>query len=147
MASATWTVWSLDERSGVWIEVGSDLIEPQATGQAARANTRFGRTLYVALPAGQEPGPEHRPAPAPPVAPPDPCTPLEAAHVLAHYGEGGIAAGGFTMALIAVIVRADPGNRARLALGFPGYVAAVQVADGDLSGIARLREIAGNLTR
>ena len=141
MASATWNVWSFDERSGVWIEVGSDLIEPHATGQAARANTRFGRTLYVALPAGQEP------ALVPPVTPPESCTPLEAAHVLAHYGEGGIAAGGFTMALIAVIVRADPGNRARLALGFPGYVAAVQVADGDLAGIARLREIAGNLTR
>lgn len=72
-------------------------------------------------------------------------TPEEAAHVLAAYDAGGFRAGSFTMSLIDTIQRADPTNRARLALGFPGYVTAVEWAMTDLAGIDRLREVAGVL--
>lgn len=50
--------------------------------------------------------------------------------------------GGFTIALVEVITRADPENRARLALGFPELVAAVLLAQGRTDGIERLRKIA-----
>jgi hypothetical protein len=66
----------------------------------------------------------------------------QAVHVLAHYGAGGFPAGDFTMALIGIIVRADPTNMAKLSLGFPGYVAAVRLAQDDRDGVTRLQEIA-----
>lgn len=66
-----------------------------------------------------------------------------AAHVLCHYGAGGYRAGSFTMALIEVIARADPQNRALLALGHPAYVAAVNLIDRTTDGVAKLSEIAG----
>jgi hypothetical protein len=65
-------------------------------------------------------------------------TPDQAAHVLFHYGAGGMEAGSFTRALIALIARADTSNKARLALGFPGYVAAVILAADTSTGVEQL---------
>jgi hypothetical protein len=65
-----------------------------------------------------------------------------AAHVLAHYGqEGGYQAGGFTQLIISAIDRADPTNKAKLELGFPEYVAAVNVAQYSRNGIEYLQSI------
>lgn len=69
-------------------------------------------------------------------------TAIEASHVLAHFGAGGYPAGSFTRTLIRATTAADPANRARLALGFPGYVAAVDLAQNDPAGIAKLQAIA-----
>jgi len=69
-------------------------------------------------------------------------TPAMAAHVLHHFGGGGVRAGSFTVRLIELITHADPTNRARLALGFPGYVAAVDIAQNTLGGTEHLRFIA-----
>ncbi len=66
-----------------------------------------------------------------------------AAHVLFHFGrDGGYQAGGFTESLVTAIDRADPTNQARLALGFPEYVAAVTTIQNDRAGIERLQDIA-----
>jgi len=70
-------------------------------------------------------------------------TPTMAAHVLHHFDGGGIRAGSFTVRLVELITHADPSNRARLALGFPGYVAAVNLAQHSLGGMTELRRIAG----
>lgn len=72
-------------------------------------------------------------------------TPKQAAHVLFAFGSGGYRAGSFTSTLIEAIRRADPQNRAKLALGFPGYVTAVTWAIDDPLGIDRLRRVAGPL--
>lgn len=69
-------------------------------------------------------------------------TPTIAAHVLHHFGEGGIRAGSFTVRLVDLIAHADPGNQTRLGLGFPGYVHAVYIAQNRETGIAELRAIA-----
>lgn len=61
------------------------------------------------------------------------------------FDSGGYRAGSFTTVLIEAIQRADVANRAKLALGFPGYVTAVTWAMDDLGGIDRLREVAGPL--
>lgn len=68
----------------------------------------------------------------------------EAAHVLAHVSdaEEGYEAGSFTRSLIEAIFRADPNNQRLLGLGFPGYVAAVQLYQIVNDGHQRLREIA-----
>lgn len=71
-----------------------------------------------------------------------PITPKMAAHVLHHFGSGGIPAGSFTTGLIALIARADPQNQAKLGLGFPGYVHAVYIAQNRETGITELRAIA-----
>lgn len=66
-----------------------------------------------------------------------------AAHVLFHYGrDGGYQAGSFTEQLITTIDMADPGNRDKLALGFPDYVAAVVAIQYDPQGVTRLQQIA-----
>ena len=66
-----------------------------------------------------------------------------AAHVLFHYGrDGGYQAGTFTEQLITTIDMADPGNRDKLALGFPDYVAAVVAIQYDPQGVTRLQQIA-----
>ncbi|MER7517841.1 hypothetical protein [Streptomyces sp. NPDC126499] len=66
-----------------------------------------------------------------------------AAHVLFHYGrEGGYQPGSFTEQLITTIDMADPGNRDRLAAGFPDYVAAVVAIQYDPAGVTRLQQIA-----
>ncbi|MGR6922650.1 hypothetical protein ACU635_51065 [[Actinomadura] parvosata] len=69
-------------------------------------------------------------------------TPTIAHHVLWHYGEPGMEPGSFTKDLIALIARADPHNRRRLAAEYPGYVAACNWAEATDSGIADLRQIA-----
>lgn len=68
-------------------------------------------------------------------------TPDIAAHVLAHFDSGGYEAGSFTRRLIDLIDRADPSNRARLALGFPGYVEAVTLASQMPNGVAVLTSV------
>lgn len=69
-------------------------------------------------------------------------TPEVANHVLFHYGHGGYQAGSFTEQIIKAIDMADPANRDKLALGFPGYVAAVVAIQYDPDGVARLTAIA-----
>jgi hypothetical protein len=51
--------------------------------------------------------------------------------------------GSFVQALVAAMDKADPDNLRRLAYGFPGLSAAVQLAKGHRDGIARLRALAG----
>lgn len=72
----------------------------------------------------------------------DEITPTIAHHVLWHYGEPGMEPGLFTKDLIALIARADPHNRRRLAAKYPGYVAACNWAEARDGGIADLRQIA-----
>jgi len=69
-------------------------------------------------------------------------TPVIAAHVLHHFDGGGIRAGSFTVRLVELITHADPINRALLGVGFPGYVAAVNLAQHSLGGMTELRRIA-----
>jgi hypothetical protein len=69
-------------------------------------------------------------------------TPTIAVHVLHHFDAGGIRAGSFTVRLVDLIAHADPTNRAKLALGFGGYVAAVDLAQNRNNGIAELQAIA-----
>jgi hypothetical protein len=74
-------------------------------------------------------------------------TPEQAAHVLWHFSqqaEPGLAMepGSFVQALIVAIAAADPQNRGRLSLGFPGYAWAVTVAQDVDDGMERLREVA-----
>lgn len=63
----------------------------------------------------------------------------EASHVLWLFAKEGYGAGGFTASLIELMCRSDPGNLARLALGFPGYASAVYAAKQDDDGLDRLR--------
>jgi hypothetical protein len=75
-------------------------------------------------------------------------TPEIAHQVLWHYGCAdheariGYPPGDFIAKLLSAITRADPGNRARLALGFPGYVEACRLIESTGTGVARLRKIA-----
>ncbi|WP_328336824.1 hypothetical protein [Streptomyces violaceus] len=72
-----------------------------------------------------------------------PIIPAEtAAHVLFHYGhDGGYQAGTFTTNLITAIDSADPSNKARLELGFPDYVAAVNAMQYSHNGVEYLQSI------
>lgn len=70
-------------------------------------------------------------------------TPREALHVIWRYGSGGMEPGDFTKSLMDTIARADPENRMRLYLGFPGYVVAVDLAMNYTEGMALLRQRAG----
>lgn len=70
-----------------------------------------------------------------------------AQHVLWHFGHGGYEPGSFTKHLMLAITTADPGNQTRLSLGFPGYVAAMQLAQTSETGIATLQTIAKGTTR
>lgn len=57
---------------------------------------------------------------------PELISPETAAHVIHFYDpREGYPPGSFTATLIKAITLADPDNRVRLAVGFPGYVAAV----------------------
>lgn len=71
-------------------------------------------------------------------------TPEEARNVLWFFGdrELGWEPGGFTEGLISAACRADSGNRARLALGFPGLIAGVVIAKDHEDGLDVLRRIA-----
>jgi hypothetical protein len=72
-----------------------------------------------------------------PTIPPD-----VAAHVLFHFGhDGGYQAGSFTTHLIVAIDSADPSNKARLAAGFPEYVAAVTAIQYDRDAVGYLQRI------
>ncbi|MBP2704472.1 hypothetical protein JOL79_11665 [Microbispora sp. RL4-1S] len=72
-----------------------------------------------------------------------PITPEIAAHVLFHLGvDGGYPASGFKSALMGAIAQADIVNRELLALGFPGYVVAFNLAQMTEYGTRKLQEIA-----
>lgn len=67
----------------------------------------------------------------------------DAQHVLWHFGHPeGLQPGTFTQNLIAAAVHADPGNLARLELGFPSLVGAVQAATQIVGGINFLVRVA-----
>jgi hypothetical protein len=70
-----------------------------------------------------------------------------AQHVLWHFGSGGYEPGSFTKHLMLAITTADPANQTRLSLGFPGYVAAVQLAQNSETGIVTLTAIAKGTAR
>jgi hypothetical protein len=62
-------------------------------------------------------------------------TPDDARWMLGYYDlEGGEKPGDFRTSLITTIAKADPGNRCRLALGFPGTVEAFE-AQQDVEGL------------
>ncbi|MGP3914378.1 hypothetical protein [Nonomuraea sp. 10N515B] len=70
--------------------------------------------------------------------------PLEvAAHVLFHFGRGGWPPSGFKATLMLAIAQADVVGRGRLALGFPEYVAAFNMAQLTDDGTAKLQAIVG----
>lgn len=73
--------------------------------------------------------------------PVDQITPEIAAHVLFHFGRDGWPASGFKSRLVELIATADAVNRASLAQGFPGYVAAFNLAQTSDSGTATLQAI------
>lgn len=67
-------------------------------------------------------------------------TPVEAAHVLyVMNGQERMQPGSFTTTLIDAIAKADPINKGRLARGFPGYVAAVDIYQNEPRGVEVLR--------
>jgi hypothetical protein len=72
-------------------------------------------------------------------------TPTIAAHVLWHFdGEvAGLEPGSFVAHLLRAIAAADPTNREGLALGFPGYVHAVDLASKHPQGLYLLSQIVG----
>lgn len=74
-------------------------------------------------------------------------TAKDANDVLFHYYGpnyvGLMEPGSFVRALVRAMTAADPGNLARLAVGFPGLAAAVQIAAGRNDGVRRLRVVAG----
>lgn len=70
----------------------------------------------------------------------------DANNALWHFfpkGTGLREPGSFIQALVTAIAAADPHNQARLAYGFPGLVAAVQMLQGATEGTNRLRGILG----
>lgn len=71
----------------------------------------------------------------------DQITPEIAAHVLFHFGRGGWPTSGFKSKLIEAIATADIVNRQLLAQGFPGYVAAFNLAQMSDDGTATLQAI------
>ena len=69
--------------------------------------------------------------------------PVAARDVLGWAGlEGGWSTGGFTSSLIKAICAADDDHQARLALGFPELVHAVQVYQRQYGGVERLQAAA-----
>jgi hypothetical protein len=72
----------------------------------------------------------------------DKITPTIANQVLWHYGRGGYEPGSFVATLILTIAKADDLNRGLLALGFPGYVQAVNLIERTPSGADYLTEVA-----
>lgn len=65
-----------------------------------------------------------------------------AGHVAHFYDHReGYQPGSFITALIKTIAAADPSNRARLALGFPGYVGAMTACTDHPGGLARVVEL------
>lgn len=69
--------------------------------------------------------------------------PEEARNVLHYFGHPqGWEPGSFTRRLLTTIAHADHVNQARLALGFPELVAAMQIAQYEVGGIDRLLKLA-----
>lgn len=66
-----------------------------------------------------------------------------AAHVVWHFDGTALEPGTFTKHLINTIATADSSNRAKLAKGFPGHVAAVYFAQSVDGGIEYLRAKVG----
>jgi hypothetical protein len=73
----------------------------------------------------------------------------EANHVLyvITRARAGYEPGSFTTKLIDTIFAADPENRRKLAIGFPGYVSAVQLYQLIADGMQRLSDIAAGARR
>lgn len=73
----------------------------------------------------------------------------EANHVLyvITRGRAGYEPGSFSTRLIDTVFAADPNNRRKLAAGFPGYVAAVQLYQLVTDGMQRLSDIAAGARR
>ncbi|WP_344568984.1 hypothetical protein [Streptomyces axinellae] len=69
-------------------------------------------------------------------------TPTVAAHVLWMFDRGGYPPGTFIQRLLRAWDCADEGNAARLEMAYPEYGAAVNAAQHDPGGIARLQRIA-----
>jgi hypothetical protein len=69
----------------------------------------------------------------------------EAAHmVLWHFGERrAMEPGSFFQALVGLMAKADPINRAKLGIPFPGHAAGTTLAQNRSDGMDRLRKIAG----
>ncbi|HJW01591.1 MAG TPA: hypothetical protein VJ617_21065 [Arthrobacter sp.] len=62
-------------------------------------------------------------------------------NVLHYFGEpGGWPAGSFTSNIMRAYQGADPGNRARLRLGFPELAEAMDLVLGSMEGIDKLRD-------
>lgn len=60
--------------------------------------------------------------------------------VLGYFGQdGGWKPGGFTGLMLRAYQKADPGNKARIRLGFPDLADAMDLAMNDLSGIEQLQ--------
>lgn len=68
--------------------------------------------------------------------------PKVANQVLDHFGRGGYPAGSWKQKLIGLLASADRENFALLAVAFPEYAAAVDIAKYDLLGIENLQRIA-----
>ena len=66
----------------------------------------------------------------------------DAQHVLWFYERKGYEPGSFTQKLLEVIALADPGNRAKLSLAFPGEVSAMRLATELSRGLELLRQVA-----
>lgn len=75
--------------------------------------------------------------------PQDQVTPHAARCVLDVAGEAHANyASGFTRSLVQCIFKADDGNQAKLALGFPAFVLAVRLYKHDVLGVKKLHDIA-----
>ena len=62
-------------------------------------------------------------------------------HVLGYFGaSGGWEAGGFTSLMMRAYQKADPGNKARIALGFPELAEAMDTVMNQMDGIQKLQE-------
>lgn len=68
--------------------------------------------------------------------------PHEAAEVLWHFGNPGYEPGTFNRLLISTMSAADSENLAKLGAAFPGYAAAVHMAQRERHGLDRLTRIA-----
>lgn len=65
----------------------------------------------------------------------------DAAHVLAWAGLGGYSGGGFVTALLHACSCADDTHLAKLALGYPGLVAAYRLYSREAGGLEWLQQI------
>jgi hypothetical protein len=67
-----------------------------------------------------------------------------ARYVLGYFGaDGGWEAGGFTSLIMRAYQKADPGNKARLRLGFPELTACMDTVLNSQGGIKQLQDKLG----